>query len=127
MKYLRCFYLLMIVIFTGGNLMAQRDLDALMRERNEYYFTLTIDKPTEIQAINEICSVDGFDGKTVVCYANQQQYDKLLQAGYQPKLQTPPCMLEETVMWDGSNRAAYEWDSYPTYGAYQNMMEEFPS
>ena len=107
--------------------MAQKDLDALMRERNEYYFMLTVDIPSEVQTINEICSVDGFDGKTVVCYANQQQYDKLLQAGYQPKLQTPPCMLEETTMWDGNNRAAYEWDSYPTYDAYQSMMEAFPS
>jgi PKD repeat protein len=127
MKYLRYFCLLMAVTLMGGSLMAQKDLDALMRERNEYYFTLTVDKPTEVQTINEICSVDGFDGKTVVCYANQQQYDKLLQAGYQPKLQTPPCMLEETAMWDGSNRAAYGWDSYPTYGAYQSMMEAFPS
>ena len=106
---------------------SQKELGQLMFERNEYYFTLTIQQPAEIQDISRLCSVDGIDGKTVVCYANQQQYDKLLQSGYKPSLMTPPSMLEESVMWDGSNRASYEWDSYPTYDAYQSMMEAFPS
>ena len=118
-----------IALVFGTNLLAQsqKELGQLMRERNEYYFTLTIQQPSEIQGISNLCSVDGTDGKTVVCYANQQQYDKLLQSGYKPSLMTPPSMLEESVMWDGSNRASYEWDSYPTYDAYQSMMEAFPS
>ena len=29
------------------------------------------------------------------------------------------------AMWDGSNRADYEWDAYPTYDAYENMMHQF--
>ena len=117
LKY--CILVLALVI--GGSLFAQsqRELQQLMRERNEYYFTLTVQEPSEIQGINKLCSVDGTDGRTVVCYANQQQYDNLLLAGYQPELQTPPSMLDDAVMWDGSNRAAYEWDSYPTYDAYQ--------
>ena len=120
---------MVLALIMSGNLFAQsqRELQQLMRERNEYYFTLTVQQPSEIQGISELCSVDGTDGKTVVCYANQQQYDNLLLAGYQPMLQTPPSMLDESVMWDGSNRAAYEWDSYPTYDAYQNMMETFPT
>ena len=121
--------ILILALVISGSLFAQsqRELGQLMRERNEYYFTLSVDNPSEIQGINRLCSVDGTDGKNVVCYANQQQYDKLLLAGYQPTLLTPPSMLYEAVMWDGSNRAAYEWDSYPTYDAYQSMMEAFPS
>ncbi len=97
-----------------------------MHERGEYYFTLTIQQPSEVQEINRVCSVDGIDGMNVVCYANQKQYDNLLQAGYKPTLQTPPSMLEEAKMWDG-NRATYEWDSYPTYSQYESMMQAFPS
>ena len=121
--------ILVLALIVSGNLLAQnqKELQQLMSERNEYYFTLTVQQPSEIQWISDLCSVDGTDGKTVVCYANQQQYDKLLLAGYKPTLQTPPSMLDEAVMWDGSNRAAYEWDSYPTYDAYQSMMEGFPS
>ena len=112
MKFFR-FVILLCVAAISGTLGAQnqRELGQLMRDRGEYYFTLSVDNPTEIQAINEICSVDGTDGRTVVAYANQRQYEKLLQAGYHPQLQTPPCMLEETVMWDGNNRATYEWQN----------------
>ena len=123
------YFILVLALVVSGSLFAQsqKELRQMMRERNEYYFTLTVEKPTEIQAISELCSVDATDDKNVVCYANQQQYDKLLLAGYQPTLMTPPSMLDEAVMWDGSNRASYEWDSYPTYDAYQSMMEAFPS
>ena len=31
----------------------------------------------------------------------------------------------EAEMWDGSNRAEYDWDQYPTYSAYENMMYQF--
>lgn len=104
----------------------QRELGQLMRERGEYYFTLAVNEPTEIQSLSRLCSVDGTNGQTVVCYANQEEYDQLLQLGYQPNLQTPPSLLTEAKMWDG-NRATYEWDSYPTYSQYETMMEEFPT
>ena len=126
MKFLR-FSFVMLALIISGSMMAQsqKELSQLMRERNEYYFTLNVNDPHEIQAINELCSVDGFKGTTVVCYANQQQYDRLLKAGYQPNLQTPPSLLEEAKMWDG--RATYEWDSYPTYSQYESMMQAYPA
>ena len=123
-------YIFIILAFIlGGNLVGQdqRALENLMRDRGEYYFMLSVTQKSEIQAINSICSVDATDGQTVVCYANQQQYDRLLQADYSPTLQTPPSLREEAKMWDGGDRATYEWNSYPTYSAYQTMMEDFPA
>ena len=120
--------ILAFALLISGSLFAQsqKELGQLMRERGEYYFTLDVQKASEIQKINTICSVDATDGKTVVCYANQKQYENLLQAGYKPTLQTPPSLREEAKMWDG-NRATYEWDSYPTYSQYESMMQAFPS
>ena len=127
MRFLRYLILLCITVIGGiVSAQSQRELGQLMRERNEYYFILSVDKPDEIHAINDLCSVDGTDGRTVVCYANQQQYESLLQSGYQPVLQTPPSMREEARMWDG-NRATYEWDSYLSYTQYVSMMEGFPN
>ena len=121
-----CRYLVFCLAFMiCGKLQAQQDLEQLMRSRGEYYFTLTVEQPAEIQAISDLCSVAQTDGKTVVCYANQNEYDQLLMLGYQPQLQTPPSMLEAPVMWDGSNRAEYDWDAYPTYETYENMMWQF--
>ena len=104
---------------------SQNDLEQLMRSRGEYYFTLTVSQPAEIQAISELCSIDDTDGKTVVCFANPNQYDILVELGYHPQLQTPPSLLAEPIMWDGSHREAYDWDAYPTYEAYESMMQQF--
>ena len=71
------YILIVIALFIGGSLFAQsqRELSQLMRNRGEYYFTLSVADRSEAQTINSICSVDGFDGSNVVCYANQRQYD----------------------------------------------------
>lgn len=116
------------IAFIGNTVFAQsqKELGRLMRERNEYYFTLNVNDLAEIQSVSRICSVDGTDGHTVVAYANQQEYNQLLGLGYQPNLQTPPSLLEEAKMWDG-NRATYEWNSYPTYSQYVAMMQGFPA
>ena len=107
------------------NAQNQRELSQLMSERGEYYFTLKVEKTAEIQSISEICSVDGTDGSTVVAYANQNEYDRLLQAGYKPELQTPPSMRANVTMWNG--QGDYNWDAYLTYPQYVSMMENFPS
>ena len=128
MKFYRLLCLLWIAVVSNTVFAQnQKELGQLMRERGEYYFTLTVDESTEIQNISSLCSVDGTDGRTVVCYANQREYDKLLQLGYRPNLQTPPSLREEAKMWEGGDRATYEWDSYLTYGQFVSMMEGFPS
>jgi len=126
MKFLRYFVILCATLICG-NIFAQesqKDLEQLMKNRGEYYFSLTVQKPTEIQAISDLCSVDGTDGTTVIAYANQREFDNLLRQGYQPKLMTPPSLREVPVMHDAT-RATYDWDSYLTYGEYESMMQQF--
>ena len=126
MRFLRYLVLICIAVIAGTvSAQSQRELGQLMRERGEYYFTLTVDNPKEIQAISEICSVDGTDGRRVVAYANQNEYDRLLQAGFQPELQTPPSLRANVTMWNG--QGTYNWDSYLTYDQYVSMMNGFPS
>ena len=128
MKLLRHICLFCALILSSS-LMAQnqRELQQLMRDRGEYYFTLSVDDPTQIQELSRICSVDGTDGRNVVAYANQQEYDRLIALGYQLELQTPPSLRQEAKMWEGGDRATYEWDSYLTYGQFVSMMEGFPT
>ena len=118
---------LFVAVWIGSSVMAQsqRELQQLMRDRGEYYFTLSVDDPTVINDISQVCSVDATDGRTVVAYANQQEYDKLLSLGYQPELQTPPSLRANVTMWNG--QGTYNWDSYLTYPQYVSMMEGFPA
>ena len=106
---------------------SQDELQQLMRNRGEYYFTLSVEDSSQIQELSRICSVDGTDGRNVVAYANQQEYDRLIALGYQLELQTPPSLRREAKMWEGGDRATYEWNSYLTYGDYVAMMEGFPT
>ena len=127
MKHLN-YFVLLIAAFVCGNIFAQesqKDLEQLLKSHGEYYFSLDVKQPAEVQSLNQLCSVDEFDGHTAICYANPTQYENLLKQGYTPYLMTPPSMREEVAMWDGSNRAAYDWDSYPTYSAYEEMMFGF--
>ena len=103
---------------------SQRELQQLMRNRGEYYFTLSVDDSSQIQELSRICSVDGTDGRKVVAYANQQEYDKLIALGFQPELQTPPSLRANVTMWNG--QGTYNWDSYLTYDQYVAMMQSFP-
>ena len=125
MKLLR-FACLFVAVWIGNSVMAQsqRELQQLMRDRGEYYFTLSVDDPTVINEISQVCSVDATDGRTIVAYANQREYDKLLSLGYQPELQTPPSLRANVTMWNG--QGTYNWDSYLTYPQYVSMMESFP-
>ena len=97
----------------------------LMQQRNEYYFTFTLNGNDDLNAIAHAISVDRIDGKVVTAYANNDDFAKFQSLGYVATLQTPPSMLEEHTMWDGNNRAEYDWDSYPTYEAYEDMMFQF--
>ncbi len=124
MKALRYFMILCIAVVSGTlNAQNQEELGHLMRERGEYYFTLSVDDPTQIQELGRICSVDATDGRNVVAYANQQEYDRLIALGYQLELQTPPSLRANVTMWNG--QGTYNWDSYLTYDQYVAMMQSF--
>ncbi len=126
MRFYRTLCLICIVIISNSIFaQSQKELRQLMRDRGEYYFTLSVDDPAQIQDLSSLCSVDGSDGRNVVAYANQQEYDKLLAAGFQPNLETPPSLRANVTMWDG--HGTYNWDSYLTYSQYVTMMEGFPS
>ena len=127
MKTLRCF-ILILAAMVCGNIFAQKsqqELNQLMQQRNEYYFTFNLNGNDNLDAIAHTISVDRVDGTLVTAYANNKEFADFQKLGYEVTLQTPPSMLEEPVMWDGSNRAEYDWDSYPTYQAYEDMMFQF--
>ena len=127
MKLLRYFTIILAVTICG-NLLAQKsqqELNQLMQQRNEYYFTFTLNGNDDLNAIAHAISVDRVDSSLVTAYANNEDFAKFQKLGYEITLQTPPSMLEEHVMWDGSNRAEYDWNSYPTYEAYEAMVYQF--
>ena len=127
MKVLR-YFILSLAAIVCGNIFAQKsqqELNQLMQQRNEYYFTFNLTGNDDLNAIARAISVDKVDGNRVTAYANGKEFAAFQKLGYEVTLQTPPSLLEEVAMWDGSDRAEYDWDSYPTYSAYEAMMYQF--
>lgn len=119
-------FILTLLLFVTWSLAAQNtDLKQTMQQRNEYYFTFNLNGNDDLSAIARTISVDRVDGTSVTAYANNKEFAEFQKLGYEVTLQTPPSMLEKAAMWDGSNRAEYDWDSYPTYQAYEDMMFAF--
>lgn len=119
------FFAILFVFVSLGLFAQEKDLNKLMQERNEYYFTFELNGSDDLPAIAHAISVDRVDGNVVTAYANNKQFAEFHKMGYEVTLQTPPSMVDDAVMWDGSNRAAYDWDAYPTYSAYESMMYQF--
>ena len=115
-----------LFFFVSLGLFAQEtNLSKLMQDRNEYYFTFELSGNDNLQKIAKTISVDKVDGNVVTAYANNNEFAEFQKLGYEITLQTPPSMMFEAEMWDGSNRAEYDWDQYPTYSAYESMMQQF--
>lgn len=119
-------FLLILLTLISFSIKAQEaNLNKLMQQRNEYYFSFNLNGNDDLNTIAHTVSVDRVDGNTVIAYANNDEFNKFQKLGYEVTLLTPPSMAEKVAMWDGSNRAEYDWDSYPTYQAYEDMMFQF--
>ncbi len=119
------FFAILFLFVSLGLFAQETNLNKLMQERNEYYFTFELNGNDNLQKIAQTISVDRVDGNVVTAYANNKEFAEFQQFGYEITLQTPPSMMFEAEMWDGSNRAEYDWDAYPTYSAYEAMMFQF--
>lgn len=119
------FFAILFVFVSFGLFAQETNLSKLMQERNEYYFTFELNGNDNLQKIAQTISVDRVDGNVVTAYANNKQFAEFQTLGYEITLQTPPSMMFEAEMWDGSDRAEYDWDAYPTYSAYEAMMFQF--
>ena len=118
--------LVALCLLISLGLTAQKnDLNRLMQQRNEDYFTFELNGNDDLNALAHTISIDRVDGNVVTAYANNEEFANFQKYGYSITLQTPPSMMFEAEMWDGNNRAAYDWDQYPTYTAYEDMMFQF--
>lgn len=122
---MRKLFVLTLFVLGFFNLSSQDvALYSLMKERNEFYFQFECDIQ-RLAEISSLISIDKFDGCSVVAYANNKEYEKILTLGLETTLLTPPSMLENHNMYDGATRDKYEWNEYPTYEAYESMMIEY--
>ncbi len=123
-----------LVLLLGGGLQIFSQQD--MREYNramdylnnggEVYFTFGIDQTSQISRLSKILSVDNVNGSVVKAYANREEFYNFLDLGlFYEVLTHPGDLLENPAMAGSPEELSREWDKYPTFEAYVEMMYQF--
>ncbi|MDZ4121183.1 MAG: M14 family zinc carboxypeptidase [Candidatus Cloacimonadaceae bacterium] len=92
---------------------------------NQYYFRFELINKAELQTITTIISIDDVKGNWVYAYANDWEWAEFQKLGFKTQLLPNPGDVE--VLSSNSLADLREWDSYPTYSAYEAMMYQFAS
>ena len=70
----KSFILALLLLVTVGLTAQKTDLNQLMQQRNEYYFTFELNGNDNLQQIAHTISVDRVDGNVVTAYANNNEF-----------------------------------------------------
>ncbi|HOI31366.1 MAG TPA: M14 family zinc carboxypeptidase [Bacteroidales bacterium] len=101
-------------------------LEKLYEDRPEVYFKLDITDPSVVMKLSKLISIDAVNEQGLTAYANTSQFAQLKNLGFKPELLLPPSLLETVAMTDlTDDRSVFEWDAYPTYEAYVQLMQDF--
>ncbi|PLW94658.1 MAG: hypothetical protein C0591_12430 [Marinilabiliales bacterium] len=126
------FILLFITLFLCSNLiLAQTSaIDAAtstLEKRGEVYFKFSMDDSyTEMNKLSKVISIDNIKNNSVFAYANKKEFDQFLELEIPFEVLTAPSMLHIPKMMDGEEALRdREWDSYPTYQGYLDIMNQF--
>lgn len=90
----------------------------------ETYFKFEVSSPDELRKLTRIISIDNVRDNTVFAYANDKELAEFERFGYSYEvLQSPGTLIRPKMATtrDGMR----DWDAYPTYNGYINMMYQF--
>jgi PKD repeat protein len=126
---MKSFFTLLLVLLSFSSALFSQDqsIESIYQNRSEYYFSVKFDHPKDLFRIGELVSVDDIKDGFCFAYANPKQFKALADAGFIAELLVPPSLqVKDLKMVDVDGlRETYEWDAYPTYGAYVAMMNAF--
>ncbi len=120
---MKFFTVILVVLLTQYNLLAQ-DFHKLFEKRGEVILKIKVENKSDVQRLSKILSVDKVKDGEVIAYANEKEFLKFLQTGYD--YEVVPKKITKVKMAH-SVKDALDWDSYPTYDTYVQLMYNFES
>lgn len=130
---------LLILLFTvlfALSLQAQQKYSNIIPEelliRKEIYVNLQLKQNQDIKyqldLLNKTISIDSYDSdqRSAKAYISLNKYNSFLKLEYDYQILTPPSLLlPKSELDDRSNKNSNEWDYYPNYSQYLEMMYQF--
>jgi hypothetical protein len=99
-------------------------LTALHARKTETYFKFKVESRQELDQLTKIISIDNVKNGIVFAYANDSEFQAFEKLGYEFEILPYPSILVEPQM-ASTKDGLRDWDTYPTYGAYVDMMNQF--
>ncbi len=103
-----------------------RIIEETFGERGEIYFRFD-NQNVDLQTLSRIISLDKANRDEVFAYANRREFAEFLKYEIAFELLPKPGeLIKDPKMLDNVNiREIAEWDFYPTYTAYVDMMNQY--
>jgi PKD repeat protein len=103
-----------------------KTIEEIFGDRGEIFFQFQHDND-DLITLSGLISIDRVDGNDAFAYANKMEFEAFLKFELPFKLLPKPGeMIKNPRMLDQvSIREISDWDFYPTYGAYVDMMYQF--
>ena len=121
-------YLSVIVFLFASVLVAQNEsvTEGVFKKRGEVYFKFKPTSVKDISALSRIISIDNVKFDEVYAYANKNEFEKFLEKGTDYTILPHPGDISNPNMKSNINiKGVLDWDFYPTYEAYVDMMYQF--
>jgi len=96
----------------------------LCADFKETYFKFEVNSKKELLKLTNIISIDNVQENTVFAYANEKEFLEFLSLGYSYEILTHPGKTRQIKM-ASSKEQMRDWDSYPTYETYLDLMYQF--
>jgi len=114
MRYL--FFVLLMLILASHSLQGQQ----------EHYIKFRIDQKRELDTLTRMISIDDVRGQVVYAYATPNQLERFLaHTSYEIQHLPLPGVGKRKTAAVSADLSS--WDSYPSYGQYESMMDSMAS
>ncbi|MDR0365035.1 MAG: PKD domain-containing protein [Bacteroidales bacterium] len=122
--------ILLIICLLSVVLHAQKDIDDLFKNTPELTFKFELQNRDKLNELNRHISLDRIENNMVFAYADRIGFEYFINQNIAYEIVEKPAFSEEylnmtTAEMFKNNRN--DWNSYPTYEAYVEMMYQFES
>ncbi len=100
--------------------------EKIFEHHGERYVQLRVADKSQLIAVGQIASIDFVDGERVIAVVNRESLERLILSGIPFELLPSPGEGFTAAMSEKINiNAPQEWNSYPTYEAFEDLMNQF--
>tara|TARA_B110000003_G_C16624386_1_gene524353 strand:- start:73 stop:1638 length:1566 start_codon:yes stop_codon:yes gene_type:complete len=109
----------MLFLFLIPQLSLSQNLDSLFLQRSEIYFSFKFKNKNQLKIASEVISLDHkVNSETAYAYANKKEFAEFLKLEIQ-------YLIKDDIPKQYVNGSISNWDYYPTYQEYVDMMMNF--